>query len=241
MLLTTLGLLHADHFRVMNTEIRGSLESLYCDTLLSPYASADCGGESPEVECSCCVKCCDNESGGCVEYPDRGCEKVEFQSRLFGYIVSCECDGLTFSCEADEQATCESCNEDGSICGISLVYGFSDVQITHLRREYHNTYKYTKGRNETITWREIPDFSCDVGINGQECNACTIHRCRDGFPGRHIDCTNVIDEVDAIYDTCQGYEPGGLFEWISWWDLESWTGCLPVFYRWSQVIYFDPT
>ena len=79
-------------------------------------------------------------------------------------------------------------------------------------------------------------MSCTVWVDGEECNLCSVHRCRDGSIGRFIDCTNVVSSDDGVYDTCQHYETGGVFELISWWDEKQWAGCLPVYYE-SEFVY----
>eukprot|EP00934_Nitzschia_sp_Nitz4_P003981 Nitzschia sp. Nitz4//scaffold214_size40253//22877//25123//NITZ4_007589-RA/size40253-augustus-gene-0.65-mRNA-1//1//CDS//3329542105//3971//frame0 len=51
-------------FSLYNTSLSGSLDSMFCDENDgTPTLSADCLGETPEVECSCCYYCCSYE--GC--------------------------------------------------------------------------------------------------------------------------------------------------------------------------------
>ena len=221
-------------FRMMETSLTGSIDSLFCEGDLDKYVSADCRGDSPSVECSCCIKCCDPTSRYCEEYPERMCDGIEEEVRRRGRLAHCNCGGLSggFSCTHEDE-NCPTCNEDGSVCGFNDRYGYSVVHPLYFWKDFRNVFKYTVGRNETITWHEVPEVSCDVWVDGEACNACTVHRCRDGHPARYIDCTNIVKGSDGIYDTCQHYETGGVFEFISWWDQKSWSGCLPFYYRWS--------
>ena len=110
--------------------------------------------------------------------------------------------------------------------------GRTTTSFVHDVVTFENTFTYSVGRNETITWHEIPEFGCDVWINGDHCASCSLHRCADGFPARHVDCTNVVDTGGGIYDSCYPYSPGGLFEYFAWFDGDSpWTGCLPFYYE----------
>ncbi len=63
-------------------------------------------------------------------------------------------------------------------------------------------FVYTKGRNEIVTFRR--DFrgdSCQVFLDGQECESCTYNKCTDGRnQNPSFSCTNL--EADAVYDFC---------------------------------------
>ena len=214
--------------------LTGSVDSIFCDPKAPRYVSVDCGGPNPQVDCPCCISCCDHASGQCEEYPDRWCDLVEAQVQRSGRVSSCQCGELVGGAFCDHEfESCDSCNEDGTVCGSNLRFGYAHVDPTYLWTKYENTFQYSQSRNDTVDWYEIPDVECEVWVNGEQCNTCAVHRCRDGYPARYIDCTNVVAGTDAVYDTCQHYDTGGVFDVISWWDTRTWQGCLPVLYQWK--------
>ena len=224
----------------MHTGIGGSVNSTLCNA--PRYISADCGGPDPQIDCPCCIKCCDHASRSCEDYPDLFCTTVELQARKAGRISSCQCgEQIAFGgfCNHKEKS-CESCNEDGTVCGFNLRFGYTEVHPTYSWKKYENTFQYSLSRNDTVDWHETPDVDCQVWVNGEQCNTCDVHRCRDGYPARYIDCTNVVSGADGVYDTCQHYDTGGVFDVISWWDTRTWQGCFPVLYQWKvRRIFFE--
>ena len=62
-----------------NTSISGTLNTVLCSTseeskMDIAEIQADCGGLSPEVECSCCSVCCEDDSGYCIVNLPQICE-----------------------------------------------------------------------------------------------------------------------------------------------------------------------
>jgi hypothetical protein len=90
-------LTNAVSFRLGNTHLHGDLDSVAC--LEGFYFEADCGGDSPEVNCTCCDMCCadavDQQESDCEPNIPGICRK---ESMLFerdedrGTV--CTCNGV---------------------------------------------------------------------------------------------------------------------------------------------------
>jgi Leucine rich repeat len=236
-------------FTLQFNNITGSLD-MVCknQTAIFPFVNADCGGLDPEVECSCCVTCCD--SFACAVNNTNAClvEKSEYDSpEGLQYIESagtvCECissdidNAISFSC-MDTQ--CQSCNLDGTVCSINKQYQFRHPydQDPYMLK-FQATYQYVVGHNDTVTLEttQLPDASvtCEVTVNGQMCNGCFFSMCLDGFVGLNVDCYNVegasaIDMCDEKRDDDNG--PLAVFAFQ---DPAFLQGCPPRI--WPNIIY----
>ncbi len=91
------------------------------------------------------------------------------------YTCDCqaEVDGIILNF-IDE---CEYCNDDLRICvqkSYGKLYGENRYDIG-----YMYSFVYIKGRNEIVTSRVelIGDDSCQVFLDGQECESCTLNMC----------------------------------------------------------------
>ena len=221
-----------------NTSITGDLDSIFCNSTLGIYhLEADCGGDdNPEVPCSCCTRCCsDNIPGiGCPIRHDQICHNyaIDWQDNYFGgvAVTTCACSALNsfgFSCTFTEE--CETCNEDGTICGGTTGLDFfltPTGSFDHLQ----TSFRYTKGGpiSTEVTWEDFNDGSCKVYVNGRECNSCNaLVACEDGFQGVRIDCDNILNEqVDGPtgYGSCFPTF-GGVLDIFGWIDDNSYMGC----------------
>jgi hypothetical protein len=195
--------------------ITGSLDMVCNQTDIFPYVDADCGGEDPEVECSCCVSCCDSTSQPCQYNTTNAClaEKSRYdRPKGLEYVESagtvCECinfdtDATTFSC-MDTQ--CQSCNLDGTVCAINKQYQFSYPYDDNTRYtlKFQATYQYVVGRNDKVTLETTAlsdsSIACEVTVNGQVCKSCFLSACLDGFYGLGVVCDNV--EGAGYIDLC---------------------------------------
>lgn len=195
---------------VQNNEISGGLEETFCNQSgLSIEIEADCHGDVPEVECSCCTTCC--EDGDCFLNSLSVCELYanSFELRDDGDRESqCDCseDGSNVQCTE----SCESCNFEGSICARSLGYGHSFDSETGDIVSFHNTMQYVKGRNETILYRkDYAETGCHVEVDGQECRSCDTLTCSGStLKTFTVDCTNLDDGF--LFNGCEVTDPGYL-------------------------------
>ena len=124
-----------------------SISQIECpDGFLKYEIWADCGGEVPEVNCTCCSHCCDDATGRCEEQAsttelditdaeDR-CQAsasliadqaannpIQCTCNETGYVVETEATDATTSNKqlyyrvSCDFAGCPTCNEDSTICG----------------------------------------------------------------------------------------------------------------------------
>jgi hypothetical protein len=192
--------------------LTGSLDLGFCNqTAVFAKVEADCGGATPEVECSCCTACCDSPSGNCTVNQEAVCFVesswyVDPNGKEYyeGAGTVCECGGsennidtrTIWSC-SDPQ--CQSCNLNGTVCSINEQYRSSVGDGGS--RNFQSTFQYVAGRNETIKI-EWKDQKCEVSVNGEVCNDCYRALCEDGFIGVHVRCDNV--EGAGSLDLCSG-------------------------------------
>jgi hypothetical protein len=124
--------------------------------------------------------------------------------------------------------SCNYCNEDFAYCGSPTseeVFG-----ILGETESISESFAYNKGRVEVVliakTDCEMDDMgevlcaTCNVVVDGEECNECTLNICSTGantdmqLPS--FDCTNVED--DAVYDACDDsliVQEGSVFEFLT--------------------------
>ena len=183
--------------------------------------TADCGGATPEVDCPCCSKCCDDLTGECSVNLPVICDIVglsfahehgsNFDERR-ETVCECKDDGYTLSCT---DTACPSCNLDGTVCALNTEYGyiFDDEGD---RIAWKNTFDYVtpdlQGTSlffEKFTYGEDSLLGCRVSVNGEECRACSLQACADDFIGYRVECDNVegVGNVDFCDDN---YEDGAL-------------------------------
>ena len=68
LLFAILGLIISEHLDLQRNNLTGSIDFL-CKLSIR-FIYADCGGDEPEIECSCCLICCKDEKDvdGCGQY-----------------------------------------------------------------------------------------------------------------------------------------------------------------------------
>ena len=216
-------------FKLTNTSITDGLSAALCEqSFVWTSIEADCGGEgNATVSCDCCSTCC-VAGESCEVNLLAACEarSSEFET-VPNRGTSCECldGGLKMSCN---DTACESCNVDQSICARSTDYGYSLNETTGERISFHNTIRYTKGRNETLLYVKdaIDESKCHVYVNGEECQECTVSLCTSSNQGYSIDCTNL--DVGFETETCDVKGDSGYLEvfWLS--DPSLLSGCAPM-------------
>lgn len=175
-----LGLLSSLHtLDLGSTSLTGGFESVFCEensALSLPNLSADCGPIDPEVTCSCCTKCC-NDNGGCVANvpvicskmaeqvvdPDQPVEFVIIQDDVKPVNPSCTCSEIPPSANAssvagkipihrlscDESPECSVCTPDGSVCGRRVNFGF-DWNKNGIWTHQRMGFQYTKGLDDFL-------------------------------------------------------------------------------------------
>jgi hypothetical protein len=142
---------------------------------------------------------------------------------------ACVCEDLNVNMTARTCLdSCNYCNEDLTYCGSPTseeVFGIIGETTT-----ISNSFAYNKGRVEVVviaqTDCEMDDMgevlcaTCNVFVDGEECNQCTLNNCSTGAnTGMRLpsfDCTNVED--DAVYDECDDsliVQDGSVFEFLT--------------------------
>jgi len=206
-----------DVVELHQTHMSGSLDPIFCNRSIPPqFLSADCSGNPPEVNCTCCTTCCDGPS--CQQDAMNVCRAYKnyfegLEASVHGTVCNCSDDGLHVSCN---DTACQSCNDGGSVCSTSYDYGHnSGLGAPEYDRIYYCNMKYSLGRNEDISLRlDRLTAECSVHINRQACNSCKQIVCRDGYVGYRIDCSNIED--DAMFNDCEGMtNSGGVLELFS--------------------------
>ena len=150
---------------------RDSLGFFCHHTVSSVFLEADCLGDSPEVDCPCCVSCYNNETQDYVVNLPKVCQ---LETHLFlddnddnhnnggnnygsngdmtsnDRNVTCACHhddvrGYTMSCSED----CTSCTKDGSYCVRNVDYGYTYDEFGVFNSS-RSTFRSIRGRNETV-------------------------------------------------------------------------------------------
>jgi hypothetical protein len=119
-----------------------------------------------------------------------------------------EDESTTCNCQAEVDGTgttslncidvCDYCSDDLTTC---VQYSFDGLYDENgASNDSTSSFVYTKGRNDIVTLRRDlnGDSSCQLFVNGQECESCTLNVCGHQLPS--FSCTNV--EADAVYDLC---------------------------------------
>ena len=239
---------------VNNNSLSGDLDFLSCG--LGVIVDGDCGGPAPEVDCTCCAKCCDDITGTCDYNVTVACqaEHVTLFEQVVnrGTVCTCQESSNPQDCFVDDWNTvttcapkttglcddsCESCNQDGSICAIATDYGWNYYDSGYWY-QYHATIQYTKGRHETILFEYVdwPFWEYKVYIDGVQCNNIVASTCPDGSASYTIDCANVDGE--SVLNTCDIFDTGGALEVFSYEFKQS--DCKPpleeCFYAYAECI-----
>lgn len=190
------------------TDITGGLESGFCNqSSLGVEIQADCGGDPPEVECSCCTACCDGDN--CALNLLGVCEFNEFrfgQDEERNAQCTCSENGSLLQCTE----SCESCNLDGTVCVRSLEYGHTLDSVTGQVDSFFNTMEYVLGRNETVHYfRDYREETCEVEVNGEKCRGCGKQTCAGSdLQTFSIDCSNI--DGGFMFGGCTGGDSGYL-------------------------------
>ena len=189
------------------------------------------------MTCSCCSSCCDDSTGECELNLQHVCD-IAAQNMAIGDVFDegdtdhqsvCDCteEGTSFTCT---DSICQSCTEDGTICGINTDYGHGLDEGGNII-SYKTSFQYVKGRNETVTIEKskMDDVGCRVKVDGEECASCSMFSCADNAVGVQADCTNVVEDEDAVHSTCTGlHDEGGVLEVFHMFFSDSFSGCRPT-------------
>jgi uncharacterized membrane protein YgcG len=147
--------------------------------------------------------------------------------------VECECrrrrDGVVLIC-VDE---CAYCNEDETVCGLQSAQAFYEHD-TGERSAIGGVFEYVTGLKDSIAVENLGCVeendtivscdSCNVYVNGEECNSCELIVCEDGTRAESINCENI--ESDAKFDFCESVQiDEGVFQALSTGGFEE---CLPL-------------
>lgn len=227
---------------VQGNNLTGTMDA-FCEVPTSVWTiEADCGGDDPEIDCPCCITCCDDISGNCTIDGVQACEvsKGYFAApggRHFvdGAGATCECsinenNEAVLSCTDTE---CQSCNRDGSVCSVNSDYSFTFYPESVFWRQAVYSFQYVEGLNDTVTFRtwseseELASFnSCEVFVNGQKCNSCLWRTCLNVDGAWEVNCENVAGA--GRVDVCdQEPEDTGPLTVFALQDISLLQGCPP--------------
>lgn len=201
-------------FWAHNNSFTGGFDSAFCnnETDTPPALSSDCGGVYPQVNCTCCTKCCDDELGTCEEKLDAVCQgykdsiELTFDETL-GASCTCIDQGENLVCSFVDD--CQFCNDDKSVCyfvddelgyevesdGVKGI--FVDLQFVvgpvgdHLSLWYNHS-------------------SCTVHVNDEDCIECGRSKCLNGVERFVVDCRNIQDNLK--WNGCEGGAYAGPLE-----------------------------
>ena len=226
--------LHQVALNFRNTSLESNAFDFFCDIFVGedvPFVSADCLGDDPEVQCPCCSECCDKH-GNCHFDIPKLCNKTarRWETKLDrGLVCECQDGGYTMSCTE----TCQSCNEDKSICGFNTGFGFT-VDDAGISNSTWSTIRYVAGgelNSTTVLFESSSsdEKDCTVSINGEQCHECTRVTCKNnGVTGVSVLCDN-IDGVGS-YSPCSDYDDGsGVLNIFAYQDPTLRSGCDPIF------------
>jgi hypothetical protein len=147
--------------------------------------------------------------------------------------LACECkdhdDGVVLVC-MDE---CAYCNDDQSVCGVQSAQALYEHD-TGDRVAIGGVFDYVVGRKDTLAVENLECVeendqivsceSCNVYVNGEQCNSCEIMDCPDGSQAELMDCENI--EEGASFNFCEEVTiEDGAFQALSTNDFEE---CLPI-------------
>ena len=213
-----------------NPAVVGDVPVELCDIGTIESIGADCGGEVPSISCSCCTTCCDasSEDGGCAADVPQACSNI---ARKYAAPTdrgtTCDCDSYDESVGDDDVApfvsqyctdtTCETCNEDGSICGVNIDYGL-DFDENGNWMSFRGEFHYTAGRTEVVSYQiassSFPEVEQYVSINGERClGNFASWVCANGLRGWVVECDNLGEDGVSI-DTCEDPEPFGPLQFL---------------------------
>ena len=203
-------------------------EGLECESPISAFVTADCGGTNPFVDCSCCTTCCDGDD--CEVDLESKCTSMI--SRWEGYgeqdfrdnVCQCLQDSTQLSCNE----SCLSCSIDETSCvqSTNYVYNFtSDVE----RGPFFNSFEYVTGIHTGTMIEYIRNSSdsssdCEVFVNGTECE-CSYKACNEGSD--ELGVTVTCDDLEPTTNvwTCDEIDPNSYLQAFWFFDLGLVSGC----------------
>mmetsp|Transcript_56230 Transcript_56230/g.136284 ORF Transcript_56230/g.136284 Transcript_56230/m.136284 type:complete len:976 (+) Transcript_56230:384-3311(+) len=201
-------------FDLRDTGFTSGLEEVFCSKDVLPTSiSADCGGEVPQIECSCCSSCCDADGGSCVLNITSACNakagSLVVMDPSRNATCSCNDDFTVVSCNDDD--TCVSCNGDESDpntqCAVNTEYGYILDPTTGEIAGFQNTLVHTSGPWTGTTVRFYDDVTTptfDIYVDGEKCDSAYALLCPSGFSSYIIDCTNIDDSY--YFHPCESEE-----------------------------------
>ena len=199
-----LSSLSAGDIRLQFNDLTGDLNMLCVDDVSSPLTfsqiHADCAAgeeDSAKIDCPCCTKCCNSDSGDCESSYANVCrqdmlsyEHVNGPNYVDQAGTICDCPGegqdITLTCSEE----CESCTLDGTVCAITEEYHI-EYDDNGEQSFYRAVFQYVKGISDTVTFELRNDGECLVIVNGEECDACEGFWCGDGFASFRVGCNNL--------------------------------------------------
>ena len=139
----------------------------------------------------------------CIRDSTEACTSLDFFDEETCSCVGTE-SGAALSCP---DFGCILCNSDYSVCATKSIGATIDNDGRKIADV--QSFQYIEGRDEVVTM-EMMENSCQLLVNGNECNSCEHVTCKDAFvdeeySGFKADCTNI--ETGATMSTCNGIAP----------------------------------
>ena len=194
---------------------------LFTDGNFLTEVYADCGNidddgaVDPEVMCPCCVGCTNNRDNVTTINLPLVCEisRSHFENErgheydeTRGSSCSCDETGEVMTC--NDSPSCQSCNQDNTVCAVNSNYGWK-FDTMGKKIAWRNTLQYVQGdRSDTIEFEnvavdvELGIWECHVSVNGQLCSSCSSLACNDGAEGYGVNCENV-PSVQGSFFPCK--------------------------------------
>ena len=218
------NLLSKDLYRldITGTDITEGLE---CESPISAFVTADCGGTNPFVDCSCCTTCCDGDN--CEVDLESICTSMITRWEEYGEedfrdnVCQCLQDSTQLSCNE----SCLSCSIDETSCVQSTNYGYNFTADGN-RGPFFNSFEYVTGihTGTMIEYIRYDPSNCEVFVNGTECE-CSYKACNEGSDelGVRVTCDDLERTTDI--STCDGIDPNSYLQafWFS--DVAYVSGC----------------
>ena len=209
-----------DFLRLENNSFTGDVDGIFCNSNETSFGfldvSADCGGANPELVCTCCAECCQDELGCPFDTPLESC--LRLREQLLGDPY-CDCVAIGGDSLIEGRSnpdveyfalTClapfyQVCSEDRTTCAL-LGYGYLFDDFGEIDSQFFQ-HEYIRGVHEGRVVRSLVSFSntkCEVMMDGQLCSVCRIVFCLDGYYTKEVRCNNV--EEGASFNGCISFD-----------------------------------
>ena len=198
-------------FYIQDNGFTGDLDAIICNETSGIFVSdaiADCD-EPAEIACTCCVECCNDESGCPHDTGLKACEQDlsmrddSFCDCVPGAQGSGDMDSWDYMLTCDKPG-CQYCNDEGTSCAFSSEHRSydSDGRLIASRQRYEYFTGPNAAKEVTLEYRYALDGkTCEVIVDGQVCNYCMPLSCPDDTESVEIFC----DDVDngAKFNGCE--------------------------------------